>query len=76
MSYKEELTVCFVKEPNPSEEFALSLHLCRRLTETNAAFTIIYGLTSTFVSDANENIILMDSHLLYLHSLNAVTLNN
>ena len=38
LSYEEELTVCFVKEPNPSEEFALSLHLCRRLTETKRCF--------------------------------------
>ena len=47
LNYEEELTVCFVKEPNPTEESALSLHLCRRLTEKNAAFTIIFGLTIT-----------------------------
>ena len=62
LSYEEELTVCFVKEPNSSEESALSFHLSRRLTNTNAAFTIINGLTITFVSDTNDNIILMDSH--------------
>ena len=63
LSYEEELTVCFVKEPNSSEESALSFHLGGRLTNTNAAFTIINGLTISFVSDANDNIILMDSHL-------------
>ena len=61
--HEEELNVCFVKEPNSSEESALSFHLSRRLTNTNAAFTIINGLTISFVSDANDNIILMDSHL-------------
>ena len=63
LSYEEEFTVCFVKEPNSSEESALSFHLSRRLTNTNAAFTIINGLTISFVSDANDNIILMYSHL-------------
>ena len=63
LSYEEELTVCFVKEPNSSEESALSFHLSIRLTNTNAAFTIINGLTISFVSDANDNIISMDSHL-------------
>ena len=63
LSYEEELTVCFVKEPNSSEESALSFHLCRRLTNTNAASTIINGLTISFVSDANDNIILMYSYL-------------
>ena len=63
LSYEEELTVCFVKEPNSSEESALSLHLSRKLTNTNAAFIIINGLTISFVSDANDNIILMDNHL-------------
>ena len=63
LSYEEELTVCFVKEPNSSEESALSFHLSRRLTNTNAAFTIINGLTISFVSDANDTIILMYSHL-------------
>ena len=43
--YEEELTVCFVKEPNSSEESPLSFHISRRLTNTNAAFTIINGLT-------------------------------
>ena len=62
LSY-EELTVCFFKEPNPSEESALSFHLSKRLTNKNAAFTIINGLTIAFVGDANDNIILMDSHL-------------
>ena len=71
LSYEEELTVCFVKEPNSSEESALSFHLSRRLTNTNAAFTIINGLTISFVSDANENIILTDSHL---HLLKAALL--
>ena len=60
---EEELTVCFVKEPNSSEESALSFHLGGRLTNTNAAFTIINGLTISFVSDANDDIILMDSHI-------------
>ena len=63
LSYEEELTVCFVKEPNSSEESALSFHLSRRLTNTNAAFTIINGLKISFVSDANDNIILMDNYL-------------
>ena len=63
LSYEEEFTVCFVKEPNSSEESALSFHVSRRLTNTNAAFTIINGLTISFVSDANDNIILMYSHL-------------
>ena len=81
LSYEEELTVCFVKEPNSSEESALSLHLSRKLTNTNAAFIIINGLTISFVSDANDNIILMDCHLYlpkgaYLQNLNAVTLKN
>ena len=31
LSYEDELTVCFVKEPNSSEGSALSLHLSRRL---------------------------------------------
>ena len=62
LSYEEELTVCFVKEPNSSEESALSFHLSRRLTNTNAAFTIINGLKISFVSDANDNIILMDNY--------------
>ena len=63
LSYGEELTVCFVKEPNSSEQSALSFHLSRRLTNTNAAFTRINGLTISFVSDTKDNIILMDSHL-------------
>ena len=63
LSYEEELTVCFVKEPYSSEESALSFHLSIRLTNKNAAFTIINDLTISFVSDANDNIILMDSHL-------------
>ena len=58
LSYEEELTVCFFKEPNSSEESALSFHLSRRLTNTNAAFTIINGLTISFVREAND-IILM-----------------
>ena len=62
LSYEEELTVCFVKEPNSSEESALSFHLSRRLTNTNAAFTIINGLKISFVTDANDNIILMDNY--------------
>ena len=60
---EEELTVCFVNEPNSREESALSFHLGRRLTNTNAAFTIINGLTISFVSDANDNIILVNSHI-------------
>ena len=63
LSYEEELTVCFFKEPNSNEESALSFHLSRWITNTNAAFTIINGLTISFVSDANDNIILMYSHL-------------
>ncbi|XP_078364800.1 uncharacterized protein LOC144649212 [Oculina patagonica] len=63
VNYEEELTVCFVQEPNSREESVLSFHLSRRLNNTNAAFTIISGLTITFVSDADGNIILMDSHL-------------
>ena len=63
LSYEEEFTVCFVKEPNSSEESALSFRLSRRLTNTNAAFTIINGLTISFVSDADDNTILMYSHL-------------
>ena len=62
MSYEEELTGCFVKKANSIEESAQSFHLRRRLTNTNAVFTIINGLTISFVSDANDNI-LMDSHL-------------
>ena len=44
LSYEEDLHICFVKEPNSSEESAPSFHLSRRLTDTNAAFTIINGL--------------------------------
>ena len=62
-SYKEELPVCFVKEPTSSKESALSFHLSKRLTNTNAAFTLINSVTISFVSDANDNIILMYSHL-------------
>ena len=58
LSYEEDLHVCFDKEPNSSEESALSFHLIRRLTDTNAALTIINGLTITFVRDVNDNIIL------------------
>ena len=80
LSYEEESTVCFVKEPNTSEESALSFHLSRRLTDTNAAFNIINGLTITFVSGANDNTILMDSHLHLKapnsHSLDAVKSKN
>ena len=65
LTYEKELIVCLVKEPNSSEESALSFHLSRRLSSTNTAFTIISGLTITFVSDANDNIILMASHLQY-----------
>ena len=63
LSCEEELPVCFVKEPNSNDESALSFHLSRRLKDTNAAFTIINGLTITFVRDANDSIILMDSPL-------------
>ena len=81
LNYEEELTVCFVKEPSSSEESALSFHLSRRLTNTNAAFTIINSWTISFVIDANDNIILMVAISSYqkapfLHSLNAVTLKN
>ena len=62
LSYEGELTVCFFKGPNSNEESALSFHLSRWITNTNAAFTIINGLTISFVSDANDNIILMYSH--------------
>ena len=61
LSYEEELTVCFVKEPNSGEESALSFHLSRRLTVINAAFTMINGLTISFVSNAIDNIILRNS---------------
>ena len=63
-SYEESITV-FFKEPDSSEESALSFHLSRRLTDTNATLTITNGLTTAFVGDidANDNIILMDSHL-------------
>ena len=44
VSYEEGLTVCFIKEPNSSEESALSFHLSRRLTNTNAVFIIINGV--------------------------------
>ena len=65
LSYEEELTVCFVKVPNSGEESSLSFHLSRRLINTNAAFTIINGLTISFVSNAIDNIILRNSqHLL------------
>ena len=37
-SYEEELTVCFVKELNSSEESALSFHLSRRLTKNKCCF--------------------------------------
>ena len=63
LSYEEEFTVCFVKEPNSSEESAPSFRLSRRLTNTNAAFKIINVLTISFVSDANDNPILMYSPL-------------
>ena len=64
LSYEESITV-FFKEPDSSEESALSFHLSRRLTDTNATLTIMNGLTIAFVGDidANDNIILMDSHL-------------
>ena len=45
LCYEEELTVCFVKEPNSSQESARNFHQIRRLTNTNAAFTITNGLT-------------------------------
>ena len=63
LSCEEELPVCFVKEPNSNDESTLSFHLSRRLKDTNAAFTIFNGLTITFVRDANDSIILMDSPL-------------
>ena len=63
LNCEEELPVCFVKEPNSNDESALSFHLSRRLKDTNAAFTIIHGLTITFVRYANDSIILMDSPL-------------
>ena len=69
LSYEEELTVCFVKEPNSGEESALSFHLSRRLTVINAAFTMINGLTIS-LSNAIDNIILRNSH----HLLPKVTL--
>ena len=63
LSYEEEFTICFVKEANASEESTLSFRLSRRLTNTNAAFTIINDLTISFVSDATDNTILVYSHL-------------
>ena len=46
ISYEEELTVCFVKEPCAAERSALSYQLSRRLISTNAAFTVISGLVN------------------------------
>lgn len=63
ISYEEELTVCFVKEPCAAEESALSYQLSRRLGNANAAFTIISGMTITFVLDSTDDIVVMDSHI-------------
>ena len=63
LSYEEEVTVCFVKEPTAAEESALSSQLSRRLSSTNAAFVIINSLTISFVSGSGDGIIVMDSHL-------------
>ena len=45
----------FVKEPNSSKKSALIFHLCRRPTNTNAAFIIINDLTFTFVSETTTS---------------------
>ena len=64
LSYEEELTVCVVKETNSSEESALSFHLSRRLTSTNAAFTNLncvgeaigrYGLVQCYIKHTSIN---------------------
>ena len=54
-SYEESITV-FFKEPDSSEESALSFHLSRRLTDTNATLTITNGLTTAFVGDIDAGI--------------------
>jgi len=63
LDYEEELTVCFVKEARTATEFALSYHLSGRLGNANAAFTIINGMTITFVADSNGSVLVLDSHL-------------
>ena len=63
LDYEEELTVCFVKEARTATEFTLSYHLSGRLGNANAAFTIINGMTITFVADSNGSVLVLDSHL-------------
>ena len=63
LDYEEELTVCFVKEARAADESALSYQLSRRLGIANAAFTIINGMTITFVDDSNGSVLVLDSHL-------------
>ena len=53
LSYEEDCF--FVKEPNSSKKSALIFHLCRRPTNTNAAFIIINELTFTFVSETTTS---------------------
>ena len=48
LSYEED---CFFVKPNSSKKSALIFHLCRRPTNTNAAFIIVNDLTFTFVSE-------------------------
>jgi hypothetical protein len=63
LNYEEELTVCFIKEACAADESALSYQLSRRLGNANAAFTIINGMTITFVADSNGSVLVLDSHL-------------
>ena len=56
LDYEEELTVCCVKEARAADESALSYQLSRRLAIANAAFTIINGMTITFVDDSNGSV--------------------
>lgn len=63
LNYEEELTVCFTKEACAADESALSYQLSRRLGNANAAFTIINGMTITFVADSNGSVLVLDSHL-------------
>ena len=55
--------MCFIKEACAADESALSYQLSRRLENANAAFTIINGMTITFVADSNGSVLVLDSHL-------------
>ena len=55
--------MCFVKEARAADESALSYQLSRRFGIANAAFTIINGMTITFVDDSNGSVLVLDSHL-------------